>query len=166
MLVYTVHEPARPAKSPEERAEEVLFVKEGFTWWGFFFGPLWLLANALWLEFGIALVLTVALEAGLAAAGLKAEADLVVNLLTALIVGFEGHNLKRWNLERRGYRFITPVAGENCEECERRFFAAWLPTLAGPAIRPASIPPLDTAPGSWGNWPGPAVAGTLPGSIA
>ena len=166
MLVYTVHEPARPAKSPDERAEEVIFVKEGFTWWGFFFAPFWLLANSLWLEFAIGFVLLAGLAAGLTATGLKNEANIVLDLLPALIVGFEGHGLKRWNLERKGYRFIAPVAGENYNECERRFFAAWLPTLASPGVKPASIPPLDSAPGSWGDWTGPGAIGTLPGSIA
>ena len=40
MIVYTVHEPGIPAKSLDERADEVVFVKEGFTWWGFLFAPL------------------------------------------------------------------------------------------------------------------------------
>lgn len=165
MLVYTVHEPARPAKSPDERADEVVFVKEGFTWWGFFFGPFWLLFNALWLEFLAALALSAALGAGLVAAGLKDEAGTIVDLTLALLIGFEGNELRRWSLERKGYSFLAPVAGESYEQCERRFFAAWLPSLAGPDAKPAAKQLIDAAPNKWGDWPGPGAVGTLPGEI-
>ncbi len=164
MLVYTVHEPGRPAKALEERAEDVVFVKESFTWWGFLFGPLWLLFNALWFEFGFAVLLSAGLGYGLEQLGLKDPAAGIANLLLMLIIGFEGNDLIRWRLERKGYSFLAPVAGNDYEECERRFFEAWLPSLAGVA-KPAPTPVLDVAPNNWGDWPGPAAVGTLPGGI-
>ncbi len=51
MIVYTVHEPEPHAQSIEERADNVVFVKEGFTWWGFFLNALWLPFQGLWLSF-------------------------------------------------------------------------------------------------------------------
>jgi len=131
MRVFTVYEPGLPAKSPRERAHGVVFVKEGFTWWGFLFGPLWLLFNALWFEFVIALLLFAAAAGGLTVAGLEDGAAGLAYLLLMLITGFEGNGLLRWRLERKGYSFIAPVAGNSTEECERRFFDAWLPSLAG-----------------------------------
>ncbi len=74
MIIYTVHEPQRPAESIEARAEGVVFVKEGFTLWGFIFGPLWLLYNRLWFEFIGALVLSGTLAAVLIEFGLKQQA--------------------------------------------------------------------------------------------
>ena len=61
MIIYTVHEPQRPGQSIEARADSIVFVKEGFTIWGFLFGPLWLLYNRLWLAFVVTLVLMAAL---------------------------------------------------------------------------------------------------------
>src|SRR5262249_17936540 len=99
MLIYTVHEPSRPAQSLEERAEGVVFIKEGFTGWGFLFGPFWLLFNGLWLEFFLALLLAAGAAAGLIALGLDQEQALnMAYLLLMLIVGFEGNSLKQWRL--------------------------------------------------------------------
>ncbi len=165
MIIYTVHEPGRPAKSPSERADEVVFIKEGFTWWGFLFGPLWLLTNALWFEFIIAALIWAGLAAGLTQLGLKDQAAGIASLLVMLIVGFEGNDLRRWRLERKGYSLLAPVAGSGYEECERRFFEAWLPSLAGHDAKPAPKPALNTAPSAWGDWAGPGATGSLPGEI-
>jgi hypothetical protein len=164
MIVYTVHEPARPAQDLEERADAVAFVKEGFTWWGFLFGPLWLLFNSLWFEFLAAVALAAGLAYGLVLFGLKDEAASIVNLLLMLVIGFEGNNLLRWRLERKGYTFITPVAGTGFEDCERRFFQAWLPSLPSRHDKPAPKPAMDMNPHSWGGWPGSGVVGT-PGDV-
>jgi hypothetical protein len=165
MLVYTVHEPGRPARDIEERADNVAFVKEGFTWWGFLFGPVWLLFNALWLEFLIAIAVSAGLASGLVLLGLKDEAPAIVNLMLMLLIGFEGNGLLRWRLERKGYSFLAPVAGNTFEECERRFFEAWLPTLPGRNGRLPPRPIVDVIPQSWGGWPGPGAVGTLPSDL-
>jgi len=166
MLIYTVHEPARPAHSLEQRAEDAVFIKEGFTGWGFLFGPLWLLFNALWFEFALALLLSAGVAAGLVEFGLdQGQASGIANLLLMLIVGFEGNSLRRWRLERKGYVFVSSVAGKSFEECERRFFDAWLPAVAAPKVAQVPQPASGAGPHSWGDWPGPAVAGTLPAEI-
>ena len=164
MLIYTVHEPGRPAQALDERADGVVFVKEGFTGWGFLFGPLWLLFNGLWIELVLALLLSAGAAALLIESGLEQnQASGLVNLLLMLIIGFEGNSLKRWRLERKGYVFLASVAGKNFEECERRFFDAWLPTVAKPRPATAAQAASSGGPHSWGDWPGPTVAGTLPG---
>ena len=47
-----------------------------------------------------------------------------------LLVGFEADTLRRWALERRGWRTSAPSPGKTAAECERRFFDAWLPCPA------------------------------------
>jgi hypothetical protein len=166
MLIYTVHEPGRPAQALDERADGVVFIKEGFTVWGFLFGPLWLLFNALWFEFVVALLVSAGVAYGLTGLGLNQEqAPGIANFLLMLIVGFEGNSLRRWRLERKGYVFLASVAGKSFEECERRFFDVWLPTVAKPRAAPAPQPASSIGPHSWGNWPGSGVVGTLPGEI-
>jgi hypothetical protein len=164
MLIYTVHEPGRPAQSLDERADGVVFIKEGFTGWGFLFGPLWLLFNGLWLELVLALLLSAGAAALLIELGLgQDQASGLANFLLMLIVGFEGNSLRRWRLERKGYVFLASVAGKSFEECERRFFDAWLPAVAKPKATPAPQPASGTGAPSWGDWPGAGVVGTLPG---
>lgn len=160
MIIYTVHEPQRPAESIEARAEGVTFVREGFTIWGFLFGPLWLLFNRLWFEFIAALVLSGALGAVLAEFGSKGQAAAIVDLLLALIIGFEGNDILRWNLQRKGYAFLASVVGRTRLECERRFFDAWIAHVKGGA---GATPVMDLKSGDWrtpdtiGGWPEAAV---------
>ncbi len=157
MIIYTVHEPQRPVHGVEARADSVVFVKEGFTIWGFLFGPLWLLYNRLWLEFIVALLVAGGVAAGLIEFGLKQQAAGIANLLLALIIGFEGNNLIRWRLQRKGYALIASVAGRNRLECERRFFDAWLPHVTGRG--PSATSSMDLRGGDWttphtvGAWP-------------
>ena len=86
--------------------------------------PLWLLYNRLWFELAAVLILSAGITAGLIELGLGEQSAGIANLLIALIVGFEGNNLIRWRLERKGYLFLASVAGRTYEECERRFFDA------------------------------------------
>ncbi len=163
MFVYTVHEPSHPAQPLDARAGEVVFIKEGFTWWGFLFAPLWLLFNALWFEFIAALLLWAGVAAGLTGLGLKDQAAGIAYLLLMLIIGFEGNGLRRWCLERKGYIYLASVAGNSLEECERRFFDVWLPSLPGERSKATPNPGPEVTPSSWGDWPGPNAVGTLPG---
>lgn len=167
MIVYTAHEPARPAQSIEERADNVVFVKEGFAWLGFFFPPLWLLFNRLWLEFIAALAVASVFAAGAMQLGYGQLSASLADALLMLIVGFEGNNLRRWKLERQGYVFLASVAGRDFEDCERRFFEAWLPFAAGGGSG-ASPALLDLKPAGGqraGEWPTHSAIGTLPGAL-
>jgi hypothetical protein len=166
MIVYTVHEPGQPAQNIEERADDIVFIKEGFTWWGFLFGPLWLLFNRLWFEFALVLLVAGVVAAGLVQLGLKDQAPGIVSWLLMLLIGFEGNDLRRWRLERKGYAFLASVAGRDPEECERRFFDAWLPHAGGRNGNPLPRPAMDLKPSSSGDWRGPGVIGTLPDAMA
>src|SRR4051812_28041644 len=61
MAVFTVHLPRR--LDDPAAVERVKFVREGFSWAAFFFGPLWLLFHRLWLTFLLWVVAAVALAA-------------------------------------------------------------------------------------------------------
>ena len=67
MVAYTVYEPRYTADDPIERAEQLVFVKDGFHWWAAIFPALWLMVKGLWLEFAACLVVI-----GLLAWGIKA----------------------------------------------------------------------------------------------
>jgi hypothetical protein len=166
MIVYTVHEPGIPAKSLDERADEAVFVKEGFTGWGFWLAPAWLLFNALWLELFAALLLAAVAGSVLTQLGLKDQVPAIAYFLLMLIVGFEGNGMRRAQLERKGYVFVAPVAGHNLEECERRFFDAWLPSAAARYPGPEAKQGSGAARGSFGGWAVTGVVGTFPGEVA
>lgn len=128
MIVCTVHEPPTPPVDRIDRAEAMMFLKDGFNWGAFLFGPLWLLANRLWLAtlgyLAVAIFAYVLFEAtGVAEA-------LFGPLLVALnaVVGFEAHWLKSAKLEAKGWNTLGSVTGQGIADCERRFFEGWLPS--------------------------------------
>ena len=96
MTVYTVHEP-RPRKNQDSTdPDRFVFVRDGFYFWAFLLGPLWMLWRGLWLVLLLYLVALVAVQAGFWALGLSAVAQYAVGLLFALLVGFEAASLQRW----------------------------------------------------------------------
>ena len=48
MLTFTVHEPPDPPADRIDRAEKLVFVKDGFSWAAALFGPLWMIFHRLW----------------------------------------------------------------------------------------------------------------------
>jgi len=155
MQTFTVHEPPHPPADRVDRAEGLVFIKEGFSWGAALFGPLWLLAHRLWWP----LLGYVAAYASIEAVRLARIIDQrwigLLLLALNLLLAFEGDSLRRWALDRRGWRLLGAANGRNRAECERRFFDAWLP--AQPVLQ------APAHPGGAGarDWP---VIGSLLGT--
>ena len=134
MKSFTVHERPDTAADRLERAEQLVFVKDGFSWGAALFAPLWLLVHRLWWALlGYAGVVIVIQILGRLAGGDQRWMTLA-GLAVGLLMGFEADNLRRWSLARRGWQVLGSVSGKSLEECERRFFEGWLPTQ--PLIAP------------------------------
>ena len=77
---------------------EPVLVREGFAWGALFLGPLWLAVHRAWIAAAISLAAYVLL-----AALAPAPANAILGVGLALMLGFTGHDLRCWALERRGY---------------------------------------------------------------
>ena len=134
MLTYTVHEPPDAPSDRIDRAERLVFVKDGFSWTAAVFTPIWLIVHRLWWPL-LGYILLSVLCGGLGSlfdSGWGTLATLALHLL----IGLEADTLRRWGLERRGWRTAGSVTGRTADECERRFFDMWLP--AQPVIAAGS----------------------------
>jgi hypothetical protein len=145
MTIYTVLAP--PATGPAgPDTDRFVFIKEGFCWPAFFFTSIWLLFRRMWLVF-----LLYAL-ASVAVVFLTAKVSPVVTWPTVMLFGFlvalEANNLRRWTLERRGYRFLGVAEGARRDEAEFRFFSTWpgLAEASKPATPPKPHPPAILPP--------------------
>ena len=49
MAVYTVHEPPPKRFQSEPDPDRFVFVRDGFSFWAFLLGPLWMLRHRMWL---------------------------------------------------------------------------------------------------------------------
>jgi hypothetical protein len=139
MPVYTVHEPPPKGDATEPNPERFVFVRDGFTFWAFLLGPLWMLRHRLWLVLVLYIVVAVALQVGLSLAGASGFVGAAVGVLLALLLGFEAATLRRWTLTRRRWRNVGVVVADDIETAERRFFDAWVKDHGHPAAPPPAV---------------------------
>ena len=110
MRTYTAH--LKPARAP-------VLLREGWTWLGFLFGPLWLLAQRAWIP-AVLEIAAFMLLFTLAPVPFWRPALFGLGLL----VGLSGRDLVRWSLQRRGYQLAHVVLARDADAALLRLFAA------------------------------------------
>jgi hypothetical protein len=145
MPTFTVHEQPQPPADRIDRAEALVFVKDGFTWSAALFAPIWLIVHRLWWPLLGYIILNALFE--LVRWGTNVDPGWVTlaGLALHVLLGFEAGTIRRWALERKGWHFVGSVSGRRTGECERRFFEEWLPGQPMIASQPAS-PKLPLGP--------------------
>lgn len=126
--IYTVHVRGRGRAD-----DDVVLVKDGFSWPAFFFSLLWALWHRLWF---FALIVA----AGSVAIGLASEVlnldpftDAAIGLAWSALLGFEANDARRRALARRDYDVEDIVLGLNLAQAEHRFFQKHHHLYATPA---------------------------------
>jgi hypothetical protein len=181
MITVTVHEPPSPPSDRLDRADRLMFVKDGYHWVAATWPPFWFIGQGLWLP--LAAYVGVVAVGAWALASLGMTAGVIGTILVALhlLIGLEADSIVRWNLDRTGWQVVGTVVGRNLAECERRFFDDWLPKQ--PIIRVGALrtaadgsrdgsrksPDPDSSkngPAGWrralGGWSGPPDLAKLP----
>ena len=157
MTVFTVHQPSPHKNEDVAPPERFAFVRDGFYFWAFLLGPLWMFWNRLWLVLVLYLAGTAAIQAALWAIGVSAAVKFAVAFLIAILVGCEAGSLRRWSL-RRHWTNVGLVVAPTQEAAERRFFESWSADVASrPLAAAAPLPSSARMPG-----PSPDVIGLFP----
>ena len=151
MPVFTVHAPVTPVAGVRA-TDRFAFVRDGFHFWAAVFGPVWLVWHRLWLALIGWIVVMVAVGFGMSALGVGGNALFLVDVLLALLMGFEAASLRRWTLSRRNWRQLDIVVAEDWESAERRFFDRWTAKQRGLsndqlAVDRGGPPPTRDVPG-------------------
>jgi hypothetical protein len=152
MRVYSVHEPPVRGLDPLPDAERFVFVRDGFYFRAFLFAPLWMLWHRMWLVLAGYVLVSAVLETVLVVVGATPTDVLIVALLISFLVGLEASTLRRFTLNRRGWRNVGIVSGDDLEDAERRFFEAWVQELSSQLPATTALPPASSPP------PGPSPA--------
>src|SRR6185295_14975658 len=100
MPVYTVHAPVG-SNADLATTDKISFVRDGFHFWAVVFSVIWLAWHRLWLAL------------------LGRGTILMVDVVLALLLGFEAASLKRWTLSRRKWRQFDIVVADDEETAER-----------------------------------------------
>jgi hypothetical protein len=158
MAVYTVHEP--PLKQYEQTSdpERFEFVRDGFSFWAFLFGPLWMLRHRMWLVLVGWVGVSAALEIVFSLLSTGAGARLVAGFLLALLIGVESATLRRFTLGRRRWTNLGVIVADDLEAAERRFFDVWVKSGgAAPRTTEAQSRQAAAAPDVIGLFPQPGT---------
>ncbi len=141
MKVYTVHEPPPRRNRNSGDTSRFVFVRDGFHFWAFVFGPLWMLVHRLWLVLLCYAVCMGAVQVALGFVGVSAAVKWAVAFLIALLVGLEAPSLRRWTYRRRKWRAHGVVVARDIEAAEQRFFDGYVSRAAMPAVDDPAEPP-------------------------
>ncbi|MDO9381524.1 MAG: DUF2628 domain-containing protein [Hyphomicrobiaceae bacterium] len=126
-VVCSVHERPDHAAELEQRAEELVFLRDGFSLPVAILPPVALIYRRAWLATLVYLVLAGSIIVALDALGAGPAAYLLALLMLGITFGFEAVNFQRWSLRTSGWTEVAVVSGANFEECEIRFFNGWQP---------------------------------------
>ena len=124
MPIYTVHAPAASG-ADLVATDKFAFVRDGFHFWAAVAGVIWLAWYRLWLALIGWIALLLVVDFGLAWLGVGSRTIVAINVVLALLLGFEAASLRRWTLSRRNWRMLDVVVADDEEAAERRFFDRW-----------------------------------------
>ena len=126
-LSFTIYEPLEPQEDLVTRADELVFVKDGFSFWAMVGSVFWMIYHHLWLPL-IGFLLAITLLSTLAYLfGASPDAGGVLFVGLSVALGFLANDIRRMVLEKNRYKMIGAIAGHSKIECERRFFSSWSP---------------------------------------
>jgi hypothetical protein len=119
--VFIVLAPPEPEiPDPEWEAEQLVFVKDGFSFPGFLIPVPWLIWQRMWLPLLGYLVFMVAMSLVELSAGQLVSS--IVATGCTILFALEANNLRRWSLSAKGWRTVGEAIGRNRDEAEFLFF--------------------------------------------
>jgi uncharacterized protein DUF2628 len=148
MAVYTVHQPQLKKYEAAPDPVRFAFVRDGFSFWAFLFGPLWMLRHRMWLTLVGYITVVIAIHYCLRLAGASSGSYVFAAFMLALLIGMEAGTLRRYTLTQRGWRNVGTIVGSDRDTAERRFFDSWVrgETFAPIPPAPSHTPPAAPAP--------------------
>src|SRR6185437_14375463 len=99
--------------------QRFVFVRDGFHFWAFLFGPLWLPLRRLWLVLLGYVVVNALVGVLLFVVGASGGLKFLGSLVVALLLGFEAASLRRWTLTRRRWQMLGFVIGDDEESSKQ-----------------------------------------------
>ncbi len=147
MTAYYVYEPASEAPNVSARAERLDFVKDGISWPALVVPAFWLFYHRMWIELLVYVVAYAALGWAMTYSQNGADFLAWVGIALSVLFALEANDLRRYALERKGYRQLGVAIGDSREAAELSFFRAWLPEQSNPTRAPERPAKRNTTAG-------------------
>ncbi len=135
MPAFSVFEPPQSDLDARDHAAKFQFVRDGFSWGAFLFGPVWMLRHRMWLSLFLYVLIVGGLMFAMSRMRLSTTVEIAMLFAVAVLIGLESGTLRRWKLTRSKWIDHGIVVADDVEAAERRFFDRW---FAGAATR---VPP-------------------------
>lgn len=118
MKIFTVH--ARSWSSAGD--SDAIFVREGFSWPAFVFGPFWALWFGMWRTTIGLLLVSGAVSGIVVVTGMTDGAELAVTLALQTTIGLWANDWRRYALGRRDFNERAVVSGRNQQDAVEHYF--------------------------------------------
>ena len=146
MSTYTIHQPPLRKGGTATDPMRFRFVREGFSFWAFLLGPIWMVRHRLFLVLLLYIVLMAGVGFALWIFRSPSSIGFLVHVLIAVLLGMEAASLRRWTLARRGWKTLGVVTGDDLESAERRFFDTWTDNALPMPASVSASPPVRRSP--------------------
>ena len=101
---------------------DVVAIKEGFSWGAFFFLPFWVLWHRLWWLFiGILGIFFLIKQIDFISFSFY-YSEILIIIFIGFILGLFGNDIRRRDLERRGYAFLDVILDVNSDSALEKFY--------------------------------------------
>jgi hypothetical protein len=117
--IYTVH---ASSWSPAHDGDAV-FIREGFCWPAFLFGPLWALWFGMWRTAIVLFLVSILISGFVVVFGMTDPAELALTLGLQVFLGLWGNDWRRHVLARRGFAERGVISGRKLQDAEHHYFA-------------------------------------------
>lgn len=136
MHIYTIHEhPYGTVGAVRKLDLNLIFVREGFSWFAFFLLPIWALWHRLWLVAISLVFVSVLVTLIVVFAGFSAWFGGLLGFGLMLLVGFEANDLRRWTMKHRSWNLRGVVVGRGRDDAVLRYLSV-IQVNQGGYIRP------------------------------
>ena len=105
-------------KNSEEKIEDIILLKEGFSLGAFCFGPLWFLIHKMWKEFFFLIVLSVVSTAF--ANSFLGFNKILLEIAFAFIIAINANYWLGKHLQKKNYQFVGLIFGDNKSKAQLR----------------------------------------------
>jgi hypothetical protein len=119
MPVWTVHAPPSPGFSAEPD-DDIILIREGFSWTALLFAPLFAAGHRLWLM--LALWIAAFVLISLIGANFGGAVGWPLYIGLAIWLGLEAQDFRRGKLNRQDWRLIDVVDAGSAKAAELRYF--------------------------------------------